>query len=66
MTEIVSVQVEPLNLPLQDPFEISLGTQYEASNLLVVVETEDGINGYGEGSPLPPVSGETICIRLRG
>lgn len=59
MTKIVSVRVEPFNLPLEDPFEISLGTQYEASNLLVVVETEDGISGYGEGSPLPPVSGGT-------
>ena len=59
MSEIVSVQVKPLDLPLKDPFEISLGTQNEASNILVVVETTDGIKGYGEGSPLPSVSGET-------
>ena len=53
------VTVEPLDLPLREPFEISLGTQHEARNVLVRVETEDGAVGYGEGSPLPPVTGET-------
>lgn len=59
MSEIVDVSVEPLDLSLSEPFEISLGTQHEASNVLVTVETEDGTVGYGEGSPLPPVTGET-------
>jgi len=58
VTEIRSVTVEPLDLPLTEPFEISLGVQHEASNLLVTVET-DGATGRGEGSPLPPVTGET-------
>jgi L-alanine-DL-glutamate epimerase-like enolase superfamily enzyme len=53
------VTVEPLDLPLREPFEISLGTQHEAHNVLVSVETDDGTVGYGEGSPLPPVTGET-------
>lgn len=59
MSEITSVSVRPLDLPLSDPFEIALGTQHSASNLLVTVETEAGITGYGEGSPIPPVTGET-------
>lgn len=50
--------VEPLDLPLHEPFEISLGTQHRASNVLVTVETEN-VTGYGEGSPLSPVTGET-------
>jgi L-alanine-DL-glutamate epimerase-like enolase superfamily enzyme len=53
------VTVEPLDLPLREPFEIALGTQHEAHNVLVRVETDDGAMGYGEGSPLPPVTGET-------
>lgn len=56
---IESVNVRPLNLPLRDPFEIALGVQESAKNLLVRVETADGVVGVGEGSPLAPVTGET-------
>ncbi|MFC5277196.1 dipeptide epimerase [Halorubrum rubrum] len=59
MSTVVDLAVEPLDLPLSEPFEISLGVQHEASNVLVTVETEEGVKGYGEGSPLPPVTGET-------
>lgn len=59
MSKIVSVSVEPLDLPLAEPFEISLGTKHDASNVLVRVETADGVTGYGEAAPIPPVTGET-------
>ncbi|WP_424006072.1 dipeptide epimerase [Haloferax denitrificans] len=59
MSDIVSVGVEALDLPLVEPFEIALGTQYEAPNVLVTVETESGVVGYGEGSPDHYVTGET-------
>lgn len=59
MSEIRSVSVRPLDHPLVEPFEIALGTQQEAANLLVTVDTTAGKRGYGEGSPLPPVTGET-------
>jgi L-alanine-DL-glutamate epimerase-like enolase superfamily enzyme len=58
-TEIAAVRADPLDLELQAPFEIALGTRHEAKNVLVRVETADGTVGYGEGSPLPPVTGET-------
>lgn len=59
MTRIRSVSVSPLDLELREPFEIALGIQNTAPNLLVRVETEIGVVGLGEGSPLPPVTGET-------
>ncbi|MFW5950089.1 MAG: dipeptide epimerase [archaeon] len=59
MSEIVDLSVRKLDLALEEPFEISLGTQHAASNLLVTVETETGVTGYGEGSPIAPVTGET-------
>lgn len=59
MSRIVELTAEPLDLPLSEPFEISLGVQHEASNVLVTVETEAGTVGYGEGSPIAPVTGET-------
>ncbi|WP_158059114.1 dipeptide epimerase [Halorussus halophilus] len=59
MSTVAAVRVVPLNLALDAPFEIALGTRREAKNVLVEVETEAGVVGYGEGSPLPPVTGET-------
>ncbi|MFB6201771.1 MAG: dipeptide epimerase [Halorhabdus sp.] len=59
MSRIVDLTAEPLDLALSEPFEISLGVQHQASNVLVTVETEAGVTGYGEGSPVPPVTGET-------
>jgi L-alanine-DL-glutamate epimerase-like enolase superfamily enzyme len=64
VSEIASVSVRPLDLALDEPFEIALGTQTETSNLLVTVETESGATGYGEGSPIPPVTGETRAAAL--
>jgi len=59
MTRIDRVSVEPLDHELREPFEISLGTREKARNLVVTVETDSGVVGHGEGSPLPPVTGET-------
>lgn len=59
MSGIVELTAEPLDLPLHEPFEISLGVQREATNVLVTVETDHGVIGYGEGSPIAPVTGET-------
>jgi L-alanine-DL-glutamate epimerase-like enolase superfamily enzyme len=41
------------------PFIISLGTLYEAKNILVTITTDDHITGWGEGSPFPMIVGET-------
>ncbi|WP_336329720.1 dipeptide epimerase [Haloarcula sp. CGMCC 1.2071] len=59
MTRIDRVSVAALDRELREPFEISLGTRAKARNLVVAVETDSGVVGYGEGSPLPPVTGET-------
>lgn len=58
MTTISDISVEAYDLPLAEPFETSLGTREHARNVLVTVETDAGGRGYGEGSPLPPVTGE--------
>lgn len=59
MSRITDVSIDALNLPLKEPFEIALGTQYEAPNVLVTVETASGTVGYGESSPDHYVTGET-------
>lgn len=63
-TDVVSLSVRAFDFPLAEPFEIALGTRREAANVLVSVETESGTTGYGEGSPLPPVTGETQAAAM--
>jgi L-alanine-DL-glutamate epimerase-like enolase superfamily enzyme len=65
MSEIRSVSARALDLPLAEPFEIALGTQREASNVLVTVETA-AATGYGEAAPLPPVTGDTQATAIEG
>jgi L-alanine-DL-glutamate epimerase-like enolase superfamily enzyme len=58
-TTIRSVTVEPLNIPMLEPFTISTGTTSEAQNVLITLTLEDGSVGYGEAAPFTPSTGET-------
>ncbi|MEO8086606.1 MAG: dipeptide epimerase [Bacteroidota bacterium] len=55
---ITRIELYAYNIPMK-PFIISLGTLFEAKNVLVKIFTEDGITGWGEGSPFPMIVGET-------
>lgn len=48
------------------PFTIATGTMEKAQNLLVRMETEDGITGIGECSAFPMIAGETqaTCFEM--
>jgi L-alanine-DL-glutamate epimerase-like enolase superfamily enzyme len=63
-TAISAVRVEPLEAPLLEPFTIAIGRLDRLRNVLVTVELENGVIGYGEGAPLPPISGETQATVL--
>jgi L-Ala-D/L-Glu epimerase len=63
MTTITGVTIYAYNLPMK-PFVISLGTLYEAKNILVQIFTSDGLVGWGEGSPFPFIVGETQATGL--
>ncbi len=58
-TTIRSVTVEPLNIPLIEPFTIATGSVSEASNVLITITLADGSIGYGESAPFSPSTGET-------
>ncbi len=58
-TTIRSVNVEPLNIPLLEPFTIATGSVSEARNVLITITLEDGSVGYGECAPFPPSTGES-------
>ena len=48
--QITSIELYKLRIPLKQPFVISLGAQYDADNVLVIIRTNKGISGYGECS----------------
>ena len=58
-TQIKSLDIQPLDLPLKSPFGIAGGQLPTARNLLVTVELNCGIRGYGEAAPFPAFNGET-------
>ncbi len=58
-TIIRSITVEPLDIPLLEPFAIATGSVSAAHNGLISVTLEDGSVGYGECAPFSPSTGET-------
>src|SRR5436853_5638610 len=56
---IQSVTIEPLNIPLLEPFTIATGSVSEARNVLITITLDDGSVGYGESAPFSPSTGET-------
>src|SRR6202165_1905396 len=58
-TAIRSVAVEPLDIPLLEPFTIATGSVTSANNVLITLTLADGSVGYGECAPFSPSTGET-------
>jgi L-Ala-D/L-Glu epimerase len=65
MERIIAIDIKPFSIACR-PFVISLGTLYEAPNIMVRIKTASGIVGYGEGSPFPMIASETqaSCIAI--
>lgn len=61
MSEILIRQIElyRLSIPLKEPFITSLGRDDNAENVLVKIETDKGITGFGECSPYMAINGES-------
>ncbi len=58
-TTIQNVVVEPLTIPLLEPFTIATGSVSSARNVLITLTLQDGTVGYGECAPFPPSTGES-------
>jgi L-alanine-DL-glutamate epimerase-like enolase superfamily enzyme len=57
---IQQVELYKLLIPLKEPFVISLGPQYDAESIIVIIKTDAGITGYGECSPYTSINGESL------
>lgn len=67
--KISKIKVTPKAVKLKDPITISLGTIDHSISAIVKIETDEGLVGYGEGSPGILITGETLkgtteCIEL--
>ncbi|MCU0462581.1 MAG: hypothetical protein MUF36_11325 [Bacteroidales bacterium] len=63
-TKISKVIIEPVNIKLDEPFTIAIGTKYCIENVIVTVVLDNGIEGYGEAAPLEPINGENQATVL--
>ncbi|GAB4027933.1 mandelate racemase/muconate lactonizing enzyme family protein [Spirosoma koreense] len=57
--KITRINLYRFDIPLKAPITISLGTIENAQNMLVEVQTDEGLTGWGEGSPFWMIVGET-------
>ena len=56
---IKDVEIYAFDIPLKQPFRISLGESTAANDVLVRIVTDAGLVGWGESSPFPPITGDT-------
>ena len=62
--KITQINLYRFDISLKAPIAISLGTIVNARNLLVEIQTDEGITGWGEGSPFWMIVGETQASGL--
>lgn len=58
--KITKINTERVQIPLVEPFHISLGVITAAEQIRVEIETDEGLIGIGEGSAAVLISGETL------
>ncbi|WP_020606942.1 mandelate racemase/muconate lactonizing enzyme family protein [Spirosoma spitsbergense] len=62
--KITSIKLYRYDIPLKAPIAISLGSIEHARNILVEIQTDEHITGWGEGSPFWMIVGETQASGL--
>ena len=62
--KITSIEVFKADVPLKEPFRISIMVTTAANNIFVRINTDEGIHGIGEASPTWRLCGETQAIDL--
>jgi o-succinylbenzoate synthase len=58
--KITNIRTALLQAPLKTPFITSLRRVDALEDLVVLIECDNGMMGYGEGAPTPAITGETI------
>ncbi|RDY27888.1 dipeptide epimerase [Romboutsia weinsteinii] len=58
--KITNIKFEKLKFKLKKPVVVAFATIDSAETIIVKIETDEGIYGFGEASPFGPVTGETL------
>jgi len=58
--KITNIETKILSTPLKRPFRTSLREVNALEDLVVLIYTDSGLIGYGEGAATPIITGETI------
>lgn len=62
---ICRIRIYEVNLDFTQPASISYKTWTRVNNLLTIVDTDDGLSGYGEAAPFKPITGDSLGDSLR-
>ena len=57
--KITSVTLAMLNVEMHHAIKTPIGEIAAARNVVVKIETDDGLCGWGEGSPMPAITGDS-------
>ena len=63
--KIVNIESQILRTPLKTPFKTALRTVTHLEDLILMIHTDNGLIGYGEGASTPVITGETL-ISMQG
>ena len=58
--KITKMNVTALTIPLKEKFQVSFRFVTDTNVIIVELETDDGITGVGEVTPLPRFNGQTV------
>lgn len=60
MSNIINIRIQDISSPLKKTYQIAYETVYVASNLVLNLQTNTGLNGYGCAAPDKAIGGETV------
>ncbi len=58
--KIAKISIGTISIPLITPFKTSLRTIDRIGSMVIAVETENGMIGFGEAHPTGPITGESL------
>ncbi|MEA3418777.1 MAG: dipeptide epimerase [Campylobacterota bacterium] len=58
--KITAIETKTLRAALKTPFQTALRRVEFLEDMIVLIHTNNGLTGYGEGAPTPVITGETM------
>ena len=64
--KITDVKMEKFYIEMTEPFKVEFAEVNSSVSILIKIETDEGVCGYGEAAPFAPVTGETAdgCLEM--